>query len=83
MMQTWGATVHRSPSELTSPAARRPSHPTGSLGIAISEAVEVAAQHEDTNYALGSRAQPRAAAPDRDRPGGDRPARARGRGSRT
>ena len=29
------------------------SHPTGSLGIAISEAVEVAAQSEDTNYALG------------------------------
>ena len=31
-------------------------HPdtTGSLGIAISEAVEVAAQHDDTKYALGS-----------------------------
>ena len=29
-------------------------HPTGSLGIAISEAVEVAASREDTNYALGS-----------------------------
>ena len=28
--------------------------PTGSLGIAISEAVEVAAQNEDTNYSLGS-----------------------------
>jgi tryptophan synthase beta chain len=29
-------------------------HTTGSLGIAISEAVEVAAQNEDTNYSLGS-----------------------------
>jgi tryptophan synthase beta chain len=29
-------------------------HPTGSLGIAISEAVEVAAQNADTNYSLGS-----------------------------
>ena len=29
-------------------------HPTGSLGIAISEAVEVAAQNPDTNYSLGS-----------------------------
>ena len=33
--------------------ARRPDHP-GSLGIAISEAVEVAAQRDDTKYALGS-----------------------------
>ena len=72
MMKTWGATVHRSPSELTESGRAQASHPTGSLGIAISEAVEVAAQREDTNYALGSRAQPRAAAPDRDRPGGDR-----------
>src|SRR5207248_9494470 len=31
-----------------------PEHPTGSLGIAISEAVEVAASREDTNYSLGS-----------------------------
>src|SRR5213076_3259949 len=30
------------------------SHPTGSLGIAISEAVEVAAKDENTNYSLGS-----------------------------
>src|SRR6478752_5572034 len=54
MMQTWGATVHRSPSELTDSGRSQASHPTGSLGIAISEAVEVAAQNEDTNYALGS-----------------------------
>jgi tryptophan synthase beta chain len=33
--------------------AKDPAHP-GSLGIAISEAVEVAAQHADTKYALGS-----------------------------
>src|SRR3954467_3431608 len=54
MMQTWGATVHRSPSALTESGKSQAEHPTGSLGIAISEAVEVAAQREDTNYALGS-----------------------------
>ena len=54
MMQTWGATVHRSPSTLTDSGRAQQAHPTGSLGIAISEAVEVAASREDTNYALGS-----------------------------
>lgn len=54
MIETWGATVHRSPSDLTAAGRAQASHPTGSLGIAISEAVEVAAQNEDTNYALGS-----------------------------
>src|SRR3954463_2759391 len=56
-METFGAQVHRSPSDLT-PAGRAihaedPQHP-GSLGIAISEAVEVAAGAPDTRYALGS-----------------------------
>src|SRR5689334_707172 len=54
MIQTWGATVHRSPSELTQAGRANSSHPTGALGIAISEAVEVAAQRDDTNYSLGS-----------------------------
>ena len=54
MMHTWGATVHRSPSTLTESGRSQQQHPTGSLGIAISEAVEVAASREDTNYALGS-----------------------------
>jgi tryptophan synthase beta chain len=54
MMQTWGATVHRSPSDLTESGRANARHPTGSLGIAISEAVEIAAQAPDTNYALGS-----------------------------
>src|SRR4051812_16758108 len=54
MMEAWGATVHRSPSDLTDAGRSQQEHPTGSLGIAISEAVEVAATHEDTNYALGS-----------------------------
>jgi tryptophan synthase beta chain len=54
MMETWGATVHRSPSELTNAGRANQEHPTGSLGIAISEAVEVAASREDTNYSLGS-----------------------------
>ena len=54
MMQTWGASVHRSPSKLTESGRAQQAHPTGSLGIAISEAVEVAASRDDTNYALGS-----------------------------
>ena len=54
MMQTWGATVHRSPSDRTESGRGQASHPTGSLGIAISEAVEVAAQDPDCNYSLGS-----------------------------
>jgi len=54
MMETWGATVHRSPSDLTEAGRSQAEHTTGSLGIAISEAVEIAAQSEDTNYALGS-----------------------------
>src|SRR3954469_4655653 len=54
MMQTWGATVHRSPSNLTEAGKSQASHPTGSLGIALSEAVEVAAQAPDANYSLGS-----------------------------
>ncbi|KAF6170575.1 hypothetical protein GIB67_000510 [Kingdonia uniflora] len=57
MMQTWGAKVHPSPSTLTN-AGRSilqmdPSSP-GSLGIAISEAVEIAATNADTKYCLGS-----------------------------
>jgi tryptophan synthase beta chain len=56
-METYGATVHASPSELTN-AGRGvlAEHPdsTGSLGIAISEAVEVAGADPDTRYALGS-----------------------------
>jgi tryptophan synthase beta chain len=54
MMQTWGATVHRSPSDLTDAGRSQRDHPTGSLGIAISEAVEVAAQDPSANYSLGS-----------------------------
>ena len=57
MMETFGATVHRSPSELTQAGrkylAENPQHP-GSLGIAISEAVEVAAQDPEIRYSLGS-----------------------------
>ncbi len=54
LMQTWGATVHRSPSERTEAGRGQAAHPTGSLGIAISEAVEVAASAPDACYALGS-----------------------------
>ncbi|MGH9118445.1 MAG: TrpB-like pyridoxal phosphate-dependent enzyme [Acidimicrobiales bacterium] len=57
MMQTWGATVHPSPSDVTN-AGRGileadPDSP-GSLGIAISEAVESAAGDPNAHYALGS-----------------------------
>jgi tryptophan synthase beta chain len=54
MMETWGATVHRSPSDLTEAGRSQAEHASGSLGIAISEAVEVAAGSDDTNYSLGS-----------------------------
>jgi tryptophan synthase beta chain len=57
MMETWGATVHASPSRETTAGAKvladDPDSP-GSLGIAISEAVEVAGGSTDTRYALGS-----------------------------
>ncbi len=57
LMETWGASVVPSPSEETNAGravlAADPDSP-GSLGIAISEAVEVAAQSDDTHYALGS-----------------------------
>lgn len=57
MMETYGTTVHPSPSEFTE-AGRKilAEHPdsTGSLGIAISEAVERAAADPNTRYALGS-----------------------------
>jgi tryptophan synthase beta chain len=57
MMQTWGAEVVPSPSEDTQAGRaifeEMPDTP-GSLGIAISEAVEDAATREDTAYSLGS-----------------------------
>jgi tryptophan synthase beta chain len=57
LMETWGATCVASPSSETA-AGRRilAADPdcTGSLGMAISEAVEVAAQDSETKYALGS-----------------------------
>ncbi len=56
-METFGAKCVASPSELTEAGrAVLKAHPdsTGSLGIAISEAVEMAAQRDDTKYALGS-----------------------------
>jgi len=54
MIETWGAQVLRSPSDTTDAGRAQSGHPTGSLGIAISEAVEVAAGDEELNYALGS-----------------------------
>ena len=54
MIETWGGTVHRSPTDRTDAGRSQAAHESGSLGIAISEAVEVAAKADDTNYALGS-----------------------------
>ncbi len=57
LMEAYGARCVASPSTETNSGravlASRPDHP-GSLGIAISEAVEMAAQRDDTKYALGS-----------------------------
>ena len=57
MIETYGATIYASPSTNTqygqSVLAEDPDTP-GSLGIAISEAVEVAATNEDVKYSLGS-----------------------------
>ncbi len=56
-METWGAKVYASPSNVTNSGKKILSEDpdcAGSLGIAISEAVEDAATHSDTNYALGS-----------------------------
>ncbi|MFY9328254.1 MAG: TrpB-like pyridoxal phosphate-dependent enzyme, partial [Georgfuchsia sp.] len=57
MMQTWGADVFASPSTLTQAgrdALAKDPNSEGSLGIAISEAVEEAASSPDTCYTLGS-----------------------------
>ena len=57
LMHTWGATVHASPSPLTSFGrkllAENPAAP-GSLGIAISEAIEDTVNTPHTKYSLGS-----------------------------
>lgn len=57
MMMTWGADCVPSPTDTTEAGrkilAMNPDSP-GSLGIAISEAVEMAVQRDDTRYALGS-----------------------------
>ncbi|MEV6899758.1 TrpB-like pyridoxal phosphate-dependent enzyme [Amycolatopsis sp. NPDC051372] len=57
MMETFGATVHPSPSALTESGRKilaDDPDSTGSLGIAISEAVEQAAADPNARYALGS-----------------------------
>lgn len=57
LMETWGGSVVPSPSDLTDVGkavlAENPDHP-GSLGLAISEAIEDAVKREDTHYSLGS-----------------------------
>jgi tryptophan synthase beta chain len=56
-METFGASVYASPTTKTQSGRRileEDPESSGSLGIAISEAVEDAATHDDTNYSLGS-----------------------------
>ncbi len=73
MMETWGAKCVPSPSPDTKAGrdmlAKDPDCP-GSLGLAISEAVEDAVQPRRYQVLAGQRAQPRPAAPDHHRPGG-------------
>ncbi len=57
LMNLWGAEVFSSPTKLTNvgrEVLKKDPNTSGSLGISISEAVEDAATHQDTNYALGS-----------------------------
>lgn len=54
LIEVFGGKVHRSPSQLTNAGRAFPEGHPGSLGIAISEAVEVAAQDPAVKYALGS-----------------------------
>jgi tryptophan synthase beta chain len=57
LMHTWGATVHASPSDQTEYGRKllaEDPHCPGSLGIAISEAIEDTVTHPDTKYSLGS-----------------------------
>jgi tryptophan synthase beta chain len=57
LMETWGAGVVASPSQDTNAGRQvlaQDAENPGSLGTAISEAVEDAATHEDTHYSLGS-----------------------------
>lgn len=57
MIETWGAEVLASPTDQTNSGRKILAEDpdcTGSLGLAISEAVEEAASRDDTNYALGS-----------------------------
>jgi tryptophan synthase beta chain len=57
MIETYGATIHPSPSDRTETGRRilaEDPNTSGSLGIAISEAVEVAATNDDVKYSLGS-----------------------------
>ncbi|MBC7246891.1 MAG: TrpB-like pyridoxal phosphate-dependent enzyme [Actinobacteria bacterium] len=57
LMETWGAKVEPSPSKMTEAGRKileeNPDTP-GSLGIAISEAIELAVQADDVKYSLGS-----------------------------
>ena len=57
LMEVYGAEVHSSPSPRTSAGKKffesDPDHP-GSLGLAISEAIEDCVTHDNTKYALGS-----------------------------
>jgi len=57
LMETWGATCYPSPTDMTESGRQilaKDPNSTGSLGIAISEAMEDAAKNEESKYSLGS-----------------------------
>ena len=85
LMETYGSEIVASPSPDTSYGRKvleeTPGH-TGSLGLAISEAIEDTVTHPGTKYSLGLGVRLRPAPPDGHRPGIDRPARDGGRGAR-
>jgi len=57
MVQTWGGEIHASPSEETEAGRKfleEDPNTEGTLGMAISEAIEVASRSDDTKYSLGS-----------------------------
>ena len=84
LMETYGSEVVASPASTRATAARsstRTRTTPGSLGLAISEAIEDTVTHPGTKYSLGLGVRLRPAPPDGHRPGVDRPARDGGRGA--
>ena len=76
MIETWGATVHRSPSELTEAGRSQAEHSIGQPRDRDLRGGRGGGEGRGHQLLARLGAQPRLPAPDGDRPGGDRPARA-------